>query len=120
MVLSMNDKKILFTLANPVPEINPHLAKEAGAYIVGTGSSENPNQVNNALVFPGLFRGAIDAKAKKINLEMKIAAAYGIANCVSKDELKEDYILPYAYDKKAHDSVAKAVYDAAIRSKANI
>ena len=120
MVQSMNEKSILFTLANPVPEIDPKLAKEAGAYIIGTGSSEYPNQVNNALVFPGLFRGAIDARAKKINLEMKKSAAYGIAKCVSEEELKVDYILPYAYDKKAHESVAREVYKAALDSKANL
>ena len=120
MVMSMNEDAIMFTLANPVPEIDPKLAKEGGALIIGTGSSEYPNQVNNALVFPGLFRGAIDAHAKRINMEMKIAAAYGIANCVNPEDLDYDYILPYAYDKHAHNSVAKAVYKAALETEANL
>ncbi|MBD5632005.1 MAG: NADP-dependent malic enzyme [Clostridia bacterium] len=116
MVRSMADKPILFTCANPIPEINPNDAKEAGAYIVGTGSSEYPNQINNVLVFPGLFRGALDVRANTVNTEMMIAAAYGIANCVSDKELSTDYILPYAYDKNAHRSVAKAVADAAVKT----
>ena len=114
MVKSMADKPILFPCANPVPEINPVDAKEAGAYIVGPGSSEYPNQINNVLVFPGLFRGALDVRANTVNTEMMIAAARGIAGCVSDKELSPDYILPYAYDKKAHASVAKAVAEAAI------
>ena len=118
MVKSMNDKPIIFTLANPTPEINPILAKESGAYIVGTGSSEHPNQINNALVFPGLFRGALDSKAKQINDEMMIAASMGIASCVKDSELTPDYILPVAYSHEAHKMVAKCVYDAAIKSKA--
>ena len=116
MVKSMAPKSILFTLANPVPEINPILAKEAGAYIVGTGSSEYPNQINNVLVFPGLFRGAIDAHATTINDEMMMAASLGIANCVKENELNREYILPYAYDKRPHESVAKAVFDVTIKS----
>ena len=118
MVKSMNEKPILFTMANPIPEINPELAKEAGAYIIGTGSSQYPNQVNNALVFPGLFRGAIDSRAKRINMDMQIAASYAIANYVKPEELNEEHILPYAYDKGAHEAVAKAVCDAAIKSVA--
>lgn len=114
MVKSMADKPILFTCANPVPEIEPEDAKEAGAYIIGTGSSEHPNQINNVLVFPGLFRGALDVRARTVNTEMMIAAAKGIANCVSDKELSPDYILPYAYDKRAHRSVAKAVAEAAV------
>ncbi|MDE6868659.1 MAG: NAD-dependent malic enzyme, partial [Clostridia bacterium] len=114
MVKSMGDKPILFTCANPVPEIEPEDAKEAGAYIVGTGSSEHPNQINNVLVFPGLFRGALDVRASTVNTEMMIAAARGIAGCVSDKELSPEYILPYAYDKKAHRLVAKAVAEAAI------
>ena len=113
MVKSMADKAILFTCANPVPEITPADAKDAGAFIVGTGSSEYANQINNVLVFPGLFRGALDVRATTVNDEMMIAAAHGIANCVSDKQLSRDYILPYAYDKKAHDCVAKAVADAA-------
>ena len=114
MVRSMAEKPILFTCANPVPEILPEEAKEAGAYIVGTGSSQYPNQINNVLVFPGLFRGALDVRAGTINQEMMVAAAWGIANCVSEGELRRDYILPYAYDQRAHDSVARAVRQAAI------
>ena len=117
MVQSMADKSILFTLANPVPEIDPLLAKEAGAFIVGTGSSQYPNQINNVLVFPGLFRGAIDAKATTVNDEMMKAASIGIANCVSSEELSTDYILPYAFDNRAHKCVSEAVKEAAIRTK---
>ena len=113
MVASMGDKPILFPCANPIPEINPVDAKEAGAYIVGTGSSQYPNQINNVLVFPGLFRGALDVRAKTVNLEMMKAASIGIAGCVSDEELSPDYILPYAYDKKAHETVAKEVAKAA-------
>ena len=118
MVQSMAEKAIVFPLANPVPEISPDLAKEAGAYIIGTGSSEYANQINNVLVFPGLFRGAIDANARTINTEMMVAASEGIASCVSKDELSRDYILPYPYDRRAHICVAKSVKEAAIRTGA--
>ena len=116
MVRSMADKPILFTCANPVPEIEPSDAKEAGAFIVGTGSSEHPNQINNVLVFPGLFRGALDVRARTVNTAMMIAAARGIAGCVAEGELSPDYILPYAYDKNAHRAVAKAVADAAVKT----
>ncbi|MDE6058757.1 MAG: NADP-dependent malic enzyme [Clostridia bacterium] len=116
MVKSMAEKPVLFTCANPVPEIDPADAKEAGAFIVGTGSSENLNQINNVLVFPGLFRGALDVRATTVNTEMMIAAAHGIAGCVSEKELSVDYILPYAFDKKAHDAVAKAVAGAAVKT----
>lgn len=116
MIKSMNEKSIVFPLANPVPEINPDLAKEAGAYIIGTGSSEYANQINNVLVFPGLFRGAIDARAKTINREMMVAVSEGIASCVSKEELNRDFILPYPYDKRAHVCVAEKVKEAAIRT----
>ena len=114
MVASMAEKSILFTCANPVPEIEPDDAKAAGAFIVGTGSSAHPNQINNVLVFPGLFRGALDVRANTVNKEMMIAAAKGIASCVSDKELSREYILPYAYDKRAHEAVAKAVAEAAI------
>ena len=114
MIASMADKAIVFVCANPVPEINPNDAKEAGAYIVGTGSSEYANQINNVLVFPGLFRGALDVRANTVNKEMMIAAARGIASCVSDEELFREYILPKAWDKRAHDAVAKAVAEAAI------
>lgn len=116
MIKSMADKSIVFPLANPVPEINPTLAKEAGAFIIGTGSSEFANQINNVLVFPGLFRGAIDARARTINDEMMIAASKGIASCVKDEELSRDYILPYPYDRRAHVCVAKSVKEAAIKT----
>ncbi|MBP5193952.1 MAG: NADP-dependent malic enzyme [Clostridia bacterium] len=114
MVRSMADKPILFTCANPVPEILPADALDAGAYIVGTGSSEYPNQINNVLVFPGLFRGALDVRACTVNFEMMKAASEGIAACVDDKDLRPDYLLPFAYDKRAHESVAKAVAKAAI------
>ncbi|MCM1042598.1 MAG: NADP-dependent malic enzyme [Corallococcus sp.] len=116
MVRSMADKAIVFTCANPVPEIPYEDALEAGAAVVGTGSSEHPNQINNVLVFPGLFRGALDARASTVNEEMMKAAALGIASCVSAEELRPDYILPYAYDKRAHKMVAENVKQAAIES----
>ncbi len=119
MVRSMADKPVLFTLANPVPEISVADAKEAGAFIHGTGSSEYPNQINNVLVFPGLFRGALDVRAKTINFEMMMAASRGIAGCVSDDELSREYILPYAYDKRAHEAVAKAVAAEAVKTGVN-
>ena len=113
MVKSMNEKAIVFTCANPIPEISRTDALEAGAYVVGTGSSENPNQINNVLVFPGLFRGALDVRASDINTEMMIAAARAIASSVSEDELSTDKILPYAWEKNAHANVAAAVAKAA-------
>lgn len=116
MVKSMAEKPILFTLANPVPEISVADAKEAGAFIHGTGSSEYPNQINNVLVFPGLFRGALDVRARTVNFEMMMAASRGIASCVSDKELSVDYILPYAYDKRAHEAVAQAVAKEAIKT----
>ncbi len=114
MVSSMADNAIMFVCANPVPEINPKDALEAGAFIVGSGSSEYPNQINNVLVFPGLFRGALDVRANTVNDEMMMAAACGIASCVTDEELSPTYILPYAWDQRAHDAVAKSVADAAI------
>ena len=119
MVRSMAEKPILFTCANPVPEINPADAKEAGAFIVGTGASQYANQINNVLVFPGLFRGALDVRARTVNKEMMMAASKGIAACISDEELTTEYILPYAYDKRAHESVAKAVAEAAIATGVN-
>ena len=113
MIASMAPKSIVFVCANPVPEINPNDAKEVGAFIVGTGSSEYPNQINNVLVFPGLFRGALDVRATTVNKEMMMAAAHGIANCVSAEELSREYILPKAWDQRAHDAVAQAVAEAA-------
>ena len=119
MVRSMADKPIIFTCANPIPEISREDALDAGAFIVGTGSSQFPNQINNVLVFPGLFRGALDVRASTINDEMMKAASLGIASCVSEEELSVDYILPKAYDKKAHEAVAKAVREEAIRTGVN-
>lgn len=114
MVRSMAEKPILFTCANPVPEIQPADAIEAGAYILGAGSSEYPNQINNVLVFPGLFRGALDVRANTVNYEMMQAASRGIAASIPEDELACDRILPYAYERRAHEAVARAVAEAAI------
>jgi malate dehydrogenase (oxaloacetate-decarboxylating) len=111
----MNDKAIVFTCANPVPEIEREDALEAGAFIVGTGSSTKPNQINNVLVFPGLFRGALDVRANTVNFEMMMAAAEGIAKYAEKD-LSTEHILPFAYDKGAHQAVAKAVAEAAVKT----
>lgn len=111
MVSSMNQDAILFAMANPVPEIMPDLAKSAGAKVVGTGRSDFPNQVNNVLAFPGIFRGALEGRAKAITEEMKLAAANAIASLVSDEELNENYILPDAFDPRVADVVSKAVKD---------
>lgn len=116
MVKSMAKDPIIFAMANPVPEIMPDLAKEAGAKIIGTGRSDIPNQVNNVSAFPGIFRGALDVRAIEINEEMKIAAAYAIASLVSDDELNTDYIVPKAFDPRLAPTVAKAVSKAAMDS----
>lgn len=116
MVTSMNNDSIVFAMANPDPEIMPDLAKEAGARIVGTGRSDFANQINNVLAFPGIFRGALDAKASDINEAMKIAAVYAIANLVSAEELNEEYIIPSALNKTIGERVATAVYNAAVAS----
>ena len=113
MVSSMAQDAIVFPMANPVPEILPELAKEAGAKIVGTGRSDYPNQINNVLAFPGIFRGALDVRASDINDEMKMAASYAIASLVSDEELNEEYILPMAFDERIGKTVAKAVGEAA-------
>ena len=113
MVRSMNRDAIIFACANPVPEIMPDEAKAAGAAVVSTGRSDYPNQVNNVLAFPGIFRGALDARASDINDAMKIAAAKAIAGLVSDEELDYDYILPLAFDPRVREAVAKAVFDAA-------
>ena len=113
MVASMNENAILFAMANPVPEIMPDKAKEAGAAVVGTGRSDFPNQINNVLAFPGVFRGALDVRAKDINDEMKLAAAYAIAGLISEDELSADYIIPSPFDKRVVKVVAEAVAKAA-------
>ncbi len=116
MVKSMKPGAIVMPMANPVPEIMPADAIEAGAAVVGTGRSDFPNQINNVLAFPGIFRGALDVRAKDINEEMKIAAAKAIASLVSDDELNPEYILPAAFDERVGETVAKAVADAAIKS----
>ena len=111
MVKSMADKPVLFPMANPNPEITYELAKESGAYIVGTGRSDYPNQINNVLVFPGVFKGALAVRAKAITEEMKLAAAHAIASLVTDDKLSVDYIIPSALDKSVAAAVAKAVAD---------
>lgn len=109
MVSSMNKDSILFALANPIPEIMPDVAKEAGARVVGTGRSDFPNQVNNVVAFPGIFKGALEGRATQITEEMKLAAANAIADLVHEDDLKEDYIMPEAFDSRVADAVSKAV-----------
>ncbi|MDO4405366.1 MAG: malic enzyme-like NAD(P)-binding protein [Atopobiaceae bacterium] len=116
MVRSMASDAIVFACANPTPEIFPDEAKAAGAAVVSTGRSDYPNQVNNVLCFPGIFRGALDVRASDINDEMKIAAAHAIAGLVSDDELCAEYILPQAFDPRVRDAVAKAAVDAAYAS----
>jgi len=116
MVRSMAKHPIVFARANPAPEIWPEAAKEAGAAVVGTGRSDYPNQVNNVLAFPGIFRGTIDAGAKVINEAMKIAAAYAIANIVTSDELNADYVIPAAFDLRVGPAVAAAIAIAAMNS----
>ena len=116
MIRSMNPNSIVFALANPEPEISYEAAKEAGAYIVATGRSDYPNQVNNVLAFPGLFRGALDAKATQINEAMKKAAAIGLASLIQGDELTPDYIIPSVFDKRVMKVVSQAVSDVAIQS----
>ena len=113
MVSTMNKDAIVFPMANPTPEIMPELAKEGGARVVGTGRSDYPNQINNVLAFPGIFRGALDARATEINEEMKLAAAYAIASLVSDEELSEEYIMPNAFDERVGKTVAKAVAEVA-------
>ena len=116
MVGSMAKDAIVFPMANPVPEIEPEEAREAGARVVGTGRSDHPNQINNVLCFPGLFRGALDVRAKDINQEMKRAASFALADLVPAEELNEDYILPKAFDKRVGPAVAAAVAKAARES----
>lgn len=111
MVSSMNSDSILFAMANPVPEIMPDLAKKAGARVVGTGRSDFPNQVNNVVVFPGIFKGALEGKAAAITEEMKLAAAEAIAGLVAPSEINEDNILPEAFDPRVADIVSRAVKD---------
>lgn len=119
MVRTMNKGAIVFPMANPTPEIMPNLALEAGAAVVGTGRSDFPNQINNVLAFPGIFRGALDCRALDINEDMKIAAATAIASLISDEELAPDYIIPAPFDKRVAFTVAKAVKEAAIKSGLN-
>ena len=116
MVKSMAENPILFAMANPTPEIMPDLAKKAGAAVVGTGRSDFPNQINNVLAFPGIFRGALDCRASDINEEMKVAASYAIASLVDDEHLSAEYILPHAFDPRVGKTVAEAVKNAAIKS----
>ncbi|WP_164690219.1 NAD(P)-dependent malic enzyme [Paraclostridium sordellii] len=116
MVASMNEKSIILAMSNPTPEIMPDLAKEGGAYIVGTGRSDFPNQVNNVLAFPGIFRGALDVRASEINEEMKIAAANAIADSIKEEDLNPNNILPKAFDREVAKNVAEAIKKAAIDS----
>ena len=119
MVASMNKGAIVMPMANPTPEIMPELAYKAGAAVVGTGRSDYPNQINNVLAFPGIFRGALDCRAKDINEEMKVAAATAIAGLINQDELTKDYIIPSPFDKRVAPAVAEAVKQAAIKTGVN-
>ena len=119
MIKTMNDDPVVFAMANPTPEIMPDEAKKAGVKIMGTGRSDFPNQINNVIAFPGIFRGALDVRASQITENMKIAAAYAIAGLVSDDDLNEEYILPQAFDPRVKNAVAKAVSEAAIKDGVN-
>ena len=116
MVAKMAKDPIVFAMANPVPEIMPDVAKKAGVRVIGTGRSDFPNQINNVLAFPGIFRGALDVRASDINDEMKMAAAQAIADIIKDDELNDEYIIPDAFDKRVAENVAKAVAKAARES----
>ncbi len=116
MVANMNEDPIIFAMANPDPEINPAEAKKAGAKIIGTGRSDYPNQVNNVLAFPGIFRGALDVRATRINEEMKVAAAEAIASLIADDELNEDYVIPGPFDLRVAPAVAASVAKAAMET----
>ena len=116
MVKTMNRDAIIFACANPTPEIFPEDAKKGGAAVIATGRSDFPNQINNVLAFPGIFRGTFDVRARDINEEMKMAAANALASLISEDELNAEYIIPYAFDPKVGPAVAKAVAEAAIES----
>lgn len=116
MIATMARDPIVFAMANPIPEILPHEAKAAGARVACSGRSDYPNQINNVLAFPGIFRGALDVRAKDINEEMKLAAAYAIADLITKEELNEEYVIPSPFDKRVVSAIAKAVSEAAIRT----
>ncbi|OUO88035.1 NAD-dependent malic enzyme [Gordonibacter sp. An230] len=117
MVRSMNDDAVVFAMANPEPEIYPDAAKAAGARVVGTGRSDFPNQINNVVAFPGIFKGALEGRARRITEEMKLAAAQALADLVSDEELSEDFIMPEPFDPRAVERVAKAVRDCAARER---
>lgn len=119
MIVQMRSNPIIFACANPAPEIDPKAAKKAGAAIICTGRSDMPNQVNNVLVFPGIFRGALDARASQISEKMKLAAAYAIADVLNEEELNAEHILPTPFDPRVRDAVAQAVKKAAIDEKLN-
>ena len=116
MIASMSENAIIFACANPVPEIYPEQALRAGARVVSTGRSDYPNQINNVLAFPGIFRGVFDVRAREINDEMKLAAAYAIADLVTEQELREDYIIPEPFDQRVGKSVAAAVAKTAVQT----
>ncbi|TWE05168.1 malic enzyme-like protein [Neobacillus bataviensis] len=116
MVRTMKRDPIIFAMANPVPEIMPEEAKQAGALVVGTGRSDYPNQINNVLAFPGIFRGALDARAKEINEEMKIAAVHAIAGLILEEELNADYVIPNPFDQRVAAHVADAVASTAMKT----
>ena len=116
MIKTMNKDAIVFACATPTPEIFPDEAKAGGAKVVSTGRSDYPNQINNVLAFPGIFRGAFDVRASDINEEMKVAAANALANLITDEELNEDYIIPAAFDPRVGPAVAKAVAEAARKS----
>lgn len=116
MVQSMNNDAIVFAMANPTPEIMPEAAKAAGAAVVGTGRSDLPNQVNNVLAFPGIFKGALRVRAAEINEEMKLAAVHAIANLIRPDELTNDYVIPHPFDRRVVEAVANAVAHAAVQT----
>ena len=119
MIESMNENSIAFAMANPIPEILPEVALAGKVKVMGTGRSDFPNQINNVLAFPGIFRGALDVRAKEINEEMKLAAAHAIAELVTEEELNEEYIIPKAFDKRVAKAVARAVSEAAIKTGVN-
>lgn len=119
MIMQMHTDPIIFACANPIPEIDPKTAKSAGAAIVCTGRSDMPNQVNNVLVFPGIFRGALDARASQISEKMKLAAAYAIADVLNEEQLNAEHILPTPFDSRVKEAVAEAVRKAAIKEKLN-
>ena len=116
MIKSMNTDAIVFPMANPVPEISPEKAKAAGARVVGTGRSDFPNQINNVMAFPGIFRGALDVRASDINEELQMAASLAIASLISDEELNEDYIMPFAFDERIGKAVSEKVAEAAIKT----